>query len=316
MILTTTQIDHHSSAPGLVEMREVLSVIGPTPDSGAPGVPNAVREWCINAPAVNPATNSVFFDSEDGHLYRWNLTTNSLDQAVRLNQGLGQPYVPSVMGPDGTVYTLNGGNFFALGSVPGVDVTISSSSPDLRETVVGNAITFTARVSGSLPAPTGTVTFEDRTYNGFTPVTTTLATNVPLDGSGQAAVTTSSLAAGGSNLGNHWITARYSGDANHPASSVTMVQKVHANASTTALTSSLNPSSFGQSVSFTAVVSSVPSGAGTPTGMVTFQDGTTVIGQVPLDSSGVASITRSNLNGAKPHDQSDLRFGYTICRQQ
>ncbi len=292
-----TQIDHHSSAPGLVEMREVLSVIGPTPDSGAPGVPNAVREWCINAPAVNPATNSVLFDSEDGHFYRWNLTTNSLDQAVLLNQGLGQPYVPSVMGPDGTVYTLNGGNFFALGSRPGVDVTISSSSPDLRETIVGNPITFTARVSGSLPAPTGTVTFEDRTYNGFTPITTTLATNVPLDGSGQAAVTTPSLAAGGSNLGNHWITARYSGDSNHLASSVTMVQKVHANASNTVLASSLSPSSFGQAVSFTATVSSLPSGAGTPTGMVTFQDGTTVIGQVPLNSSGVASITRSNLSG-------------------
>jgi len=293
-----TQIDHHSSALGLVEMREVLSVIGPTPDFNSPGVPKAVREWCINAPAVNPATNSVFFDSEDGHLYRWNLLTNSLDQAVALTQGLGQPYVPTVMGPDGTVYTLNGGNFFALGSRPGVDVTISSSSPDLRGTVVGNAVTFTATVSGSLPAPTGSVTFEDRTYNGFTSLTTTLASNVPLNGSGQAAITTSSLAAGGSNLGNHWITARYSGDANHPASSVTMVQKVHANASTTALTSSLSPAAFGQSVSFTAVVSPVPSGAGVPTGMVTFQDGTTVIGQVPLDSNGAASITRSNLNGA------------------
>jgi len=292
-----TQLDPHPSATGLVEMRQVLSVIGPTPDSTAPGVPNAVREWCINAPAVNPATNSVFFDSEDGHLYRWNLTTNSLDQAVRLTSGLGQPYVPSVMGPDGTVYTLNGGNFFALGSVPGVDVTITSSSPDLRETVVGNAITFTARINGSLSVPTGTVTFEDRTFNGFTSVTTTLATNVPLDGNGQAAVTTSTLAAGGSNLGNHWITARYSGDVIHPPSSVTMVQKVHANASTTMLASSLTPSSFGQAVTFTAVVSSVPSGAGTPTGMVTLQDGTTVIGQVPLDSSGVASITRSNLAG-------------------
>ena len=291
-----TQIDPHSSAAGLVEMREVLTVNGPTPDPGPDHntFPYAVKEWCINAPAVNPATKSVFFTSEDGRSYRWNLVTNGLDQAVVLTQGIGEPYVPTVIGPDGTVYTLNGGTLFALGSVSGTDVTISSSSPDLRNTVVGSPITFTTTVTGSPAGPDGTVTFTDLTYNGSTPVATTLATNAPLS-NGQASVTTSSLAAGGGFLGNHFITANYSGDAGHPASSVTMLQKVHANASTTVLVSSPSPSSFGQAVSFTATVSAVPSGAGTPTGMVTFQDGVTVIGQVPLSSSGVASITKSNL---------------------
>ena len=292
-----TQIDPHSTAAGLVEMREVLTVIGPTQDPGPNHAtyPYAVKEWCINAPAVNPATKSVFFTSEDGRSYRWNLMTNTLDQAVVLTQGIGEPYVPTVIGPDGTVYTLNGGTLFALGNVSGTDVTISSSSPDLRNTVVGSPITFTATVTGSPAGPGGTVTFTDFTYNGTTPVTTTLATNVPLS-NGQASVTTSSLAAGGSFLGNHFITANYSGDANHPGSSVTMMQKVHANASNTVLASSPNPTSFGQAVSFIATVSAVPSGAGTPTGMVTFQDGATVIGQVPLNSSGVASITKSNLS--------------------
>jgi len=292
----STQIDPHSTAAGLVEMREVLTVIGPTPDPGPDHntFPNAVKEWCINAPAVNPATKSVFFTSEDGRSYRWNLVTNTLDQAVVLTQGIGEPYVPTVIGSDGTVYTLNGGTLFALGNVSGIDVIISSSSPDLRNTVVGSPITFTATVTGSPAGPGGTVTFTDLTYNGSTPVTTTLATNVPIS-NGQASVTTSSLAVGGGFLGNHFITANYSGDAGHPASSVTMLQKVHANASSTVLASSPNPSSFGQAVSFTATVSAVPSGAGTPTGMVTFQDGVTVIGQVPLSSGGGASITKSNL---------------------
>ena len=292
-----TQIDPHSSASGLVEMREVLTVIGPTPDPepDPSAFPNAVKEWCINAPAVNPATKSVFFTSEDGRSYRWNLVTNTLDQAVVLTPGIGEPYVPTVIGPDGTVYTLNGGTLFALGNVPGINVIISSSSPDLRNTVVGSPITFTATVTGSPATPSGTVTFTDLTYDGLTPVATTLVTNVPLGSNGQASVTTSSLAAGSGFLGNHFITATYNGDASHPASSVTMVQKVHANASTIVLASSPNPSSFGQAVSFTATVSSVPSGAGTPTGMVTFQDGATVIGQVPLNSNGIAAITRSNL---------------------
>jgi hypothetical protein len=100
-----TQIDPHSSSTGLVEMREVLTVIGPTPDPDNSSIPNAVKEWCINAPAVNPATGSVFFNNEDGRMYRWNLATNSLDQAIALNAGIGQPYVPTVIGPDGTVYT-------------------------------------------------------------------------------------------------------------------------------------------------------------------------------------------------------------------
>ncbi len=111
----TTQLDPHSGSAGLVEMREVLTVIGPTRDSAIAN-PLAVKEWCINAPAVNPATNSVFFNNEDGRAYRWNLATNSLDQSVVLNAGLGQPYVPTVIGPDGTVFTLNGGNLFALGN--------------------------------------------------------------------------------------------------------------------------------------------------------------------------------------------------------
>lgn len=292
-----TQLDPHSSASGLVEMREVMTVIGPTPDGDVNRTtfPFAVKEWCINAPAVNPPTNSVYFTSEDGRSYRWNLVTNTLDQTVVLTPGLLEPYVPTVIGPDGTVYTLNGGTLFALGQTTGIDVTISSSSPDMRSLVVGSSITFTATVSGTAPAATGTVTFSGLTYNGVTPVNTTLASNVPLNVLGQASVTTSSLLAGGAFHGSHFITATYSGDASHPASAGTMVQKVHASASTLALVSSPNPSNFGQTIVFTATMSSLPSGGGTPSGMITFQDGPTVIGQVPLDPSGVAFITRANL---------------------
>jgi Bacterial Ig-like domain (group 3) len=291
------QIDPHSSANGLLEMREVLTVIGPTPDTGVnPSTfPWAVREWCINAPAVNPATGSVYFTSEDGRSYRWNLTTNTLDQAVVLTPGVLEPYVPTVIGPDGTVYTLNGGTLFALGSPAGTSVTINSSAPDLRSVVVGTTITFTATVTGTPTSPTGTVTFTDFTYNGTTPVTTTLASNVPLNANGVASVTTSSLTAGGGFRGSHFITAAYSGDGGHPASSVTMVQKVHANATTLVLNSSQSPTNFGQAVTFTATVSSVPSNGGTPTGMVTLQDGATAIGQASLNSSGVVTFTSTSL---------------------
>ncbi len=295
-----TQIDPHPSAAGLVEMREVLTVIAPTPDTGVnPSTfPFAGKEWCINAPAVNPPNKSVYFTSEDGRSYRWNLMTNNLDQSVVLTAGVLEPYVPTVIGPDGTVYTLNGGTFFALGSRPNVSVKINSSAPDLRWVLVGSSLTFTATVTGTPSAPSGTVTFTDFTYDGNTPVSSTLAANVPMNPDGTASITTSALTAGGNFRGNHLITATYNGDATHAATSVTMLQKVHAKASTLSLSSSQNPLSFGQAVTFTATVSSVPVNSGTPTGMVTFEDNGTVIGQVPLNSSGIAAVSATLIPGS------------------
>src|SRR5881296_2607093 len=124
---------------GMLIMREVLTVIGPTadPENRSASLPYAVREWCINTAAVNPATNSVFVPSEDGHIYRWDLVKNSLTQFLQLNAGIGEPYVPSIIGPDGTIYTLNGGTLSALGGLSGVRVTAASSMPDLRAVVAG-----------------------------------------------------------------------------------------------------------------------------------------------------------------------------------
>jgi Bacterial Ig-like domain (group 3)/FG-GAP-like repeat len=67
-------------------------------------------------------------------------------------------------------------------------------------------------------------------------------------------------------------------------------------ATTTALTSSANPSQFEQAVTFTATVTGRPSfGETTPTGTVNFLDGATSIGTSPLNGSGVAILTTSTL---------------------
>jgi hypothetical protein len=62
-------------------------------------------------------------------------------------------------------------------------------------------------------------------------------------------------------------------------------------ATTTALSSSANPSVFGQAVTFTATVTPA-SGSGTPTGTVTFMDGSATLGTGSL-SGGQASLTTS-----------------------
>lgn len=99
---------------GATVMSEVLTVVGPTPDP-TPNYPNAVREWCINTAVVDPSTKSVLVNNEDGKLYRWNLTTNTLTQPITLTQGIGEAYTPTLIGADGTVYAINNAILFAVG---------------------------------------------------------------------------------------------------------------------------------------------------------------------------------------------------------
>ena len=292
------QLDAHPSASGLMEMREVLTIIGPTPDSEnySASLPYAVREWCINTAAVNPATKSIFAPSEDGHIYRWDLASNSVSEVFTLGPGVGAPYVPTVVGPDGIVYALNGGTMFALGGYTNLSVTVVSSVPDLRTLITGQPVTFTAIVTnldGSDPQPTGTVTFEDLTYNGLAATNIILGTAVPLV-NGLASVTTSDLMAGSNFLGNHYITAVYSGDSTFETGRAMLVQKVHAGPTTTALKSSVPPPGS-SNVTLTATVTSSLSGAGKPTGQVSFWDGSIFLGQTPLNSSGIATFTTSAL---------------------
>lgn len=99
---------------GATVMKEILTISGVTPDGPAP----AVREWCINTAVVDPATGSILVNSEDGKLYRWDLSTNSLTQAVTLTAGLGEAYTPTLIGADGKVYAINDATLFAVGAVP------------------------------------------------------------------------------------------------------------------------------------------------------------------------------------------------------
>jgi hypothetical protein len=72
-------------------------------------------------------------------------------------------------------------------------------------------------------------------------------------------------------------------------------QTVNQANTTTSITSSMNPAPFGQSITFTATVAAVAPGAGTPTGTVTFYDGSTNIGTGTLNGSGVATLPISSL---------------------
>jgi hypothetical protein len=157
---------------------------------------------------------------------------------------------------------------------PSSAAVVSSLNPS----TYGQAVTFTATISGSAGTATGAVTFK----NG----PAVLAT-VSLSG-GTASITTSTLSAG-----IHSITVVYSGDSTYLGSTSPAVsQKVNRASTGTSISSSQNPSASGQPVTFTATVISAASGV---SGTVTFKSGATVLGTGTLNSSGVATVTTSTL---------------------
>jgi len=130
--------------------------------------------------------------------------------------------------------------------------------------------------------PTGTVTF----FDGGTPLGTGT-----LNSSGKATFVTSSLP-----LGSNSITATYNGSGNYLSSpSGTLTQTINPAATRTVVATSGSPSTFGQSVTFTATVTARSPGSGVPFGTVEFKDGSTVIGTGTLNGAGQATLTTSTL---------------------
>jgi hypothetical protein len=59
-------------------------------------------------------------NSEDGNAYRWDFTTNTLSAPLNLAPPTGEPYTPTLIGPDGAVYAINNGT---------LNCCVSTSSP-------------------------------------------------------------------------------------------------------------------------------------------------------------------------------------------
>jgi Bacterial Ig-like domain (group 3) len=152
-------------------------------------------------------------------------------------------------GADGTcspAYLCTGGAGYngptGLGTPDGVDgfssgaATTTALTSSASNAVVGEAVTFTATVSGADGTPTGTVTFKDGN--------TQLGSPVAVSG-GQAALTTGSLRAG-----DHSVTAQYSGDGTYSGSYSSALEEVVAGppSASIATPASGNTYPLGQSV--------------------------------------------------------------------
>ena len=167
-----------------------------------------------------------------------------------------------------------------------IDTTTALASTP-NPSVVGQSVTLTATVAAASGngTPGSTVAFK----NGGNVITG--CGSVTLNAA-QATCTTTSLP-----LGTRSLTADYSGDAGYNPSTGSLSQVVNQASTTTGIISSVNPSTVGQSVMFTATVSVSAPGTGTPTGMVTFKDSGATIGTGTL-INGQATYSTSALSAA------------------
>jgi large repetitive protein len=147
--------------------------------------------------------------------------------------------------------------------------------------------------------PTITVTDSGGAYTG-SPYAATVKVNggSSLEGVAPTLIYYAGVAATGtalsgvpSTVGTYTVLGSFAGSADYKNSSASITFTISRSATTTTVTSSLNPAVVGQSITLTATVAPA-SGAGTPTGTVTFYAGSTILGTGTLTLvGGVAQAT-------------------------
>ncbi|RNG39400.1 Ig-like domain repeat protein [Streptomyces botrytidirepellens] len=159
-------------------------------------------------------------------------------------------------------------------------ITLVSATPN--PATAGQSVTLTATVIPlGAGTPTGTVTF---TITGGPTLTGTLSGG------------TTSVTATGLSVGIHPVVAVYSGDTNFLSSTAATLIVVGQASTTTSVTSSPDPSTLGQSVTFTATVTPVAPGSGSPSGTMTFVIGGSGGGTFTRPvTAGVATLTLTTL---------------------
>ena len=182
----------------------------------------------------------------------------------------------------------SGDSNYAASTFSGLSQTVNKKATTttvvsslLGPSTAGEAVTFTATVSSAVA--TGSVEFRQ------SGVVIVGCAAQPVS-SGTAKCTVADLATGG-----HWITAVYSGDSNYAASTFSgLSQTVNKKATTTTVSSLLDPSTAGEAVTFTATVSSAVA-----TGTVEFQEeGIPITGCTAATiSSGAARCTVAGYPG-------------------
>lgn len=238
------------------------------------------------------------------------VTGTSPTGSVSFYDGANSPAAPTLLGSvtlsnanaSLTVSNLAAGTHSITAYYSGDSANVSSNSNAVSEVInqyatstqlatssasvtYGQPVTFTATVTSTASSgtePSGSVAFQIMYQGANTVLGTAQLSN------GQATLTTSRLPGGTDN-----VVAVYEGDSYYGSStSNTVAETVNPAPTTASVSSSANPATAGQQITFTATVSSGNASTGSVTGSVTFFDGSTTLITEQL-SGGAASYTTS-----------------------
>ena len=265
-----------------------VAVVG----SSGQGVPTGTVTISVDGTAVGTET----LDQQGmGYLVAGNIPTASCLYDYSFAQS------PTISGGIHSITaSYSGDTTFAAGTATPASITVNQLSvtptltvgatqltsgfaDPLTATFTTSALTGTTKTSS---APTGTVTF----FNGATNLgTAAMVPTISFSGNtytyaATATTTTSLITASGS------VTAVYSGDSNFAGTTsagVAVTINTATQATTTAVTSSGNPTTLNGRPTFTATVSG---GAGPTTGTVAFYDGTSLLGTGTVASGHTATF--------------------------
>lgn len=273
------RVNYNDNGNNVVLTRVLLDTTTALATSGSPTVfGQQVRFTATVTASTGTPTGVVTFRDGTTTLGTANLTNGQAEFTTTTLAAITHT-ISAVYAGDVNYRSSTSGNVTQVVNKAATTIAVVSS---LNPSNVGQEVTFTATISVTAPG-SGTVTGQVTFFDGNTNLGTGTVAN------GQATFRTSSLTAG-----PHAITAEYAGDNNFLASSrsAALTQTINRIATTVALTADVAAPVFGQSVTFTAVVSATSGGA--PTGRVSFRDGETLLGAIDLQN-GRATFSTSTL---------------------
>ncbi len=192
-------------------------------------------------------------------------------------------YVLSSIYTGNQIYASSSSPLYPVQVLP--DDTQGVLASSIAQALAGTPVTLTATFDALFATPVGIVTF----FDGATPIGA-----ATLTAGGTASLITTNLA-----VGTHTIRASLGASLNfNPSSTNSLIETILPAPLTTStvLASSVNPSTIGQNVTFSAAVAATGSSPGIPSGSVTFTIDGAAAGVVPLTGNGTANFSTGTLS--------------------